>query len=409
MVCGLTANLLFLGYFKYMDFFIRNIDMMFRAEIPLLRIVLPLGISFFTITQIAFLVDSYEGDVEERKLLNYSLFVTFFPHLLAGPILHHKEMMPQFERVKNKVLNYKNLYLGFSLFFLGLFKKVVLADEFSPWVAAGFDGSASLNFVEAWLASLSYTLQLYFDFSGYSDMAVGIGWMFNISLPVNFNSPYKAASVIDFWKRWHMSLSDFITDYLYTPIVRTFGKVTFRNSMLAVFIAMLISGIWHGAGWTFIIWGAMHGLALVVNHNWRKRKIRMPRFLAAFITFNFVNVAFVLFRAKTLDSAFRVLKGMSGANGVMLHQSLGKNAVTSKLGLLGISYGGWLEGIKGNDWTCIMVIIGLLIVFFLRNTNEIAASLTPDWKTKTFVLLVIAACWSLTGMSRVSEFLYFQF
>jgi D-alanyl-lipoteichoic acid acyltransferase DltB (MBOAT superfamily) len=407
MVFGLTANLLFLGYFKYMDFFIRNFDTIFQTDIPLVKIMLPLGISFFTITQIAFLVDSYEGLVEERKLLNYALFVTFFPHLLAGPILHHKEMMPQFERVRNKVLNYKNLYLGLVLFFMGLFKKVILADEFSMWVAAGFDSPAHLNFFEAWLASLSYTLQLYFDFSGYSDMAVGIGWMFNISLPVNFNSPYKAVSVIDFWKRWHMTLSHFITTYLYTPIVRSFNAITFRNSMIAIFIAMLISGFWHGAGWTYILWGGMHGLALVVNHNWRKTKIKMPRLLACFITFNFVNASLVVFRAKTLDDSFRVLKGMVGGNGVMLHQSLGRNAVTSKLGALGVTFGGWLDGIKGNDWTYIMVIIGLVIVFIFRNTNEIVASVKPNWKT--FVLLVIVGFWSIMGMSRVSEFLYFQF
>lgn len=407
MVTGITGNLLFLGYFKYMDFFIRNVNLAFQAELPLLKIVLPLGISFFTITQIAFLVDSYEGLVEERKLLNYALFVTFFPHLLAGPILHHKEMMPQFERVRNKVLSYRNLYLGLVLFFLGLFKKVVLADEFSMWVAAGFDGTASLTFFEAWLASLSYTLQLYFDFSGYSDMAVGIGWMFNISLPVNFNSPYKAASVIDFWKRWHMTLAHFINTYLYAPIVRAFETVTFRSSLFAIFTAMLISGFWHGAGWTFILWGVMHGLALVINHTWRRRRLRIPRSLAVLITFLFVNASMVVFRAKSLADAWRVLRGMAGLNGVMLHHSLAKNPVTAKLGAVGVTFGGWLDGIKGNDWTYITVLIGLAIVFTCRNTNEIIARLKPDWKN--FVLLVVIACWSIMGLSRVSEFLYFQF
>ncbi len=198
---GLFANILFLGYFKYMDFFIGNVNGLFSADLPLLRIVLPLGISFFTITQIAFLVDSYEGLVKEKTLLSYALFVSFFPHLLAGPILHHKEMMPQFDALRSKVLNYKNLSLGLFLFFIGLFKKVVIADQLSAIVKAGFDTAPSLNFAEAWISSLSYTCQLYFDFSGYSDMAVGVGLMFNIVLPINFNSPYKAVNAIDFWKR----------------------------------------------------------------------------------------------------------------------------------------------------------------------------------------------------------------
>jgi alginate O-acetyltransferase complex protein AlgI len=219
-VFGIAANIALLCWFKYMDFFIGTTNGLLGAQLPLLKIVLPLGISFFTITQIAFLVDAYEGLVEERNLLNYSLFVTFFPHLLAGPILHHSDMMPQFERMRNKVVNWKNLYLGLMLFFLGLFKKVVLADTFSVWASAGFDTTQPLTLIPAWLASLSYTFQLYFDFSGYSDMAVGIGWMFNISLPINFNSPYKATGIIDFWKRWHITLTNFVTTYLYTESLR---------------------------------------------------------------------------------------------------------------------------------------------------------------------------------------------
>ncbi|HEY3308896.1 MAG TPA: MBOAT family O-acyltransferase, partial [Desulfuromonadaceae bacterium] len=284
-VIGIAANIGLLCWFKYMDFFIGTANGLLGTQLPLLKIVLPLGISFFTITQIAFLVDAYEGLVEERNLLNYALFVTFFPHLLAGPILHHKEMMPQFERMRNKVINWKNLYLGLMLFFLGLFKKVVMADTFSVWASAGFDSVQPLHLFAAWLASLSYTFQLYFDFSGYSDMAVGIGWMFNISLPINFNSPYKATGMIDFWKRWHITLTNFVTTYLYTPILRAFGRITFTNSLAAIFLAMLISGFWHGAGWTFIIWGGMHGLGLVVNHIWKKKKLPMPSFLGWLITF----------------------------------------------------------------------------------------------------------------------------
>jgi len=405
LVFGLTANILFLGYFKYMDFFINNANSLFAANLPLLHIVLPLGISFFTITQIAYLVDSYEGLVKEKNLLSYALFVTFFPHLLAGPILHHKEMMPQFETLRSKVVNYKNLSLGLFLFFIGLFKKVVIADTLSPTVKAGFDLAPTLNFVEAWITSLSYTCQLYFDFSGYSDMAVGVGLMFNIVLPLNFNSPYKALNVIDFWKRWHISLSNFITTYLYTPILRSCSKITFANSMLAIFAAMFISGFWHGAGWTFIIWGVLHGTALVINHNWKKRKVRMPKFLAWLITFNFINLSFIFFRAKGWDEAMKVVKGMFGLNGFIPAETAANfgfitvfRAEFWKTCLAGIS------GRNENFW----LLVGLLVfVLFLRNSNELTDEFKPSWKT--FAYTVIICFYTLLNMGKVSEFLYFQF
>ena len=403
-VFGVVANIILLGYFKYMDFFINNINHAFKLDIPFLHIVLPLGISFFTITQIAYLVDAYEGLVEERNLLNYALFVTFFPHLLAGPILHHMDMMPQFERMRNKVVNWKNLYLGLALFFIGLFKKVVIADQFASWATPGFDHSTSLNFFAAWFTSLSYTFQLYFDFSGYSDMAVGIGWMFNIRLPINFNTPYKATGIIDFWKRWHITLTNFITTYLFTPILRSFGRITFAGSLVAIFISMLIAGFWHGAGWTFIIWGGMHGGALVVNHLWRKRKLALPPFLAWLITFNFINLSFVFFRAKSWDSAMKVLEGMAGLNGVMLHKSLSK---VKFLQGMGIKFGAWLAGIEGSDRTYIMLIIAMLITHLSLNSMQIVERVKPTWRWT--ICMMVVSFWSLLNMNRVSEFLYFQF
>jgi D-alanyl-lipoteichoic acid acyltransferase DltB (MBOAT superfamily) len=407
-VFGILVNVLFLGYFKYMDFFIGNANTLLGTNLPLLKIVLPLGISFFTITQIAFLVDAYEGLVEERKLLNYALFVTFFPHLLAGPILHHKEMMPQFDRTRNKVLNYKNLSLGIYLFFIGLFKKIILADQFSVWAKAGFDTATSLNLLEAWTASIAYTFQLYFDFSGYSDMAIGVGLMFNIRLPINFNSPYKAVNIIEFWKRWHITLSNFITTYLYTPIVRSFSKITFTKSMIAIFVAMFISGFWHGAGWTFIIWGSLHGAALVVNHYWRKLKIRMPAFLGWFITFNFINLAFVFFRAKEWKDALKVFRGMFGMSGVMLPRGYAK--LTFLKGL-DIQFGkDWLDAVKGGvhiDTVIWTTIISFVIILAARNSNQMTGEFRPGWRSLVFIVFV--AFWSFFNMSKVSEFLYFQF
>jgi len=404
LIFALIANIGLLCWFKYMDFFILTANNVTGSHLPLLRIILPLGISFFTITQIAFLIDAYEGLVKERNLLNYALFVTFYPHLLAGPILHHKDMMPQFDRLKNKVLNWKNLYFGCMLFFFGLFKKVIIADTFTPWATAGFNSLEPLTLVPAWLTSLSYTFQLYFDFSGYSDMAVGIGWMFNISLPINFNSPLKASGMIDFWKRWHISLTNFITTYLYTPILRAFQKITFTTSLVAIFLSMLISGFWHGAGWTYIIWGGLHGVGLVVNHIWKKKKYRMPSFIAWFLTFNYVNVSFVFFRSKTVGGAMHLLAGMAGLNGVMLDKSLEKITFLRNAGL---TFGPWLASIEGNDKTWIFSITALLVVVFCKNSAELVARVRPQFHW--LMLLLCIAFWSLFEMNKVSEFLYFQF
>jgi len=215
---GIAFNLLLLGYFKYSDFLIENINIVFDANLSLLYLTLPLAISFFTFQQIAYLVDSYKGNTNEHDFLNYIVFVTFFPQLIAGPIVHHKEMMPQFSCLKNKVINHKNIILGIFIFSIGLFKKVVIADTFSVWASVGFDVNQQLHLIEAWFTSLSYTFQLYFDFSGYTDMAVGLALLFNIRLPINFNSPYKSKNIQDFWRRWHITLSRFLRDYLYIPL-----------------------------------------------------------------------------------------------------------------------------------------------------------------------------------------------
>ena len=404
-ITGLVGNLVLLGVFKYTDFVIGNVNYIAGTRFALLKIVLPLGISFFTITQIAFLVDCYEGLVKERKLLNYSLFVTFFPHLLAGPILHHKEMMPQFDRIRNKVINYRNLCIGSYIFFIGLFKKIIIADSFSAVVANGFDTAKSLNGVEGWVASLSYTLQLYYDFSGYSDMAVGVGLMFNIVLPWNFNSPYKSLNVIQFWQRWHMTLSNFITTYLYTPILRASSSMTFSRSMVAIFVAMLISGFWHGAGWNFIVWGGLHGSALVVNHCWRKKKIKMPTVAAWLITFLFVNVSFVFFRAKGIPEALKVLKAMVGLGSPLFPD----DSIKITLSMFGKSHI-WktiLTNLRGNDSTLWMLLGLLLFTFTAKNSIQLSETYKPDWKHLVFILVI--SMYAILNMGKVSEFLYFQF
>ncbi len=218
LTIGIIGNVGLLGYFKYADFFISNVNFVTGSDIPLLHLALPLAISFFTFQQIAYLVDSYRGETKEYDFLNYAVFVTFFPQLIAGPIMHHKEMMPQFANVRNKLINFKNILLGLFIFSIGLFKKVVIADTFAVWATNGFDNAEVLTFFEAWATSFSYTFQLYFDFSGYTDMAIGAALLFNIKLPINFNSPYKALNIQDFWRRWHITLSRFLKDYIYIPL-----------------------------------------------------------------------------------------------------------------------------------------------------------------------------------------------
>ena len=310
LLVGILFNLSLLGYFKYMDFFITNINYLVGTNIELFNYALPLAISFFTLQQIAFIIDSYENLVKERNFINYSLFVTFFPQLIAGPIVHHKGMMPQFESLKSKIFNKSNIKLGFFIFSIGAFKKIVLADTFAVWSDLGFSNSDSLTFLQAWITSLSYSFQLYFDFSGYTDMAIGLAFMFNISIPHNFDSPFKATNIIDFWKRWHMTLTNFIASYIYTPLLMSFKKINLFNAMLTTFITMQIAGIWHGAEWKYIVFGTLHSSALVLNHLWKSYKFKMNKILGWLITFLFVSITFTIFRGDDLNQSFNIIKTM---------------------------------------------------------------------------------------------------
>ena len=379
LLFGILFNISLLAYFKYTDFFLENFNGIFGSDIPLSHIVLPLGISFFTFTQIAFLVDSYKQEVKEVDLTRYMLFVTYFPHLLAGPILHHKEMMPQFASRWNWAIRWRNLADGLFLFSIGLFKKVIIADYFASYANDFYFNTENLVLLTAWAASLSYSLQLYFDFSGYTDMAIGVSLMFNIKLPINFNSPYKATSIQDFWRRWHMTLSRFLRDYIYIPLGgnRTGNARTYLNLMTT----FILGGIWHGAGWTYVFWGFLHGAALVINHAWKSFGLKLPTILAWFITFNFVNVAWVFFRAPSWDDAINVLSAM-------------------------IDFGDFevMELLATMYW---QIALGILIVLIFKNSNELLAKQKSDNRFVLYVtaMLVVA----ILSLSKVSEFIYFQF
>ncbi|MFA6190725.1 MAG: MBOAT family protein [Sulfurimonas sp.] len=397
---GIIGNIGLLGYFKYSNFFLENFNGIFGSNIPLPHIILPLGISFFTFTQIAFLVDSYKQEVKEYDLLRYMLFVTFFPHLLAGPILHHKEMMPQFANLKNKAINYRNIALGLFLFSAGLFKKVVIADTFAAWATNGFDKTESLNLLEAWATSLSYTFELYFDFSGYTDMAIGAALLFNIRLPINFDSPYKALNIQDFWRRWHITLSRFLRDYIYIPLGGNRGN-SFRtyNNILATFI---IGGIWHGAGWTFIFWGFLHGMALVVHRFWSGFNLTMPKVLAWFITFNFVNIAWIFFRAKEWEDALKVLRGMFFGAFILPYEVIEKFPSLSF-----IHQGDVFAQIDASDDGILWLIGAFIVILAFKNSFYFTQNFVPNIKNALLMYLFFVL--SFLHFTRVSEFLYFNF
>lgn len=396
---AISANLVLLGYFKYANFFILLFDKLFNSNYHINPIILPLGISFFTFTQIAYLVDVYRKTSHEYNFIHYLLFVTYFPHLIAGPVLHHKQMMPQLAKRNTFRINPTNIAVGLTFFTFGLAKKLLLADSLadyaSPVFNAANDGHMLMLF-ESWIGALAYSLQLYFDFSGYSDMAVGLSLMFNIRLPRNFDSPYKARNIIDFWRRWHITLSDFLRDYLYIPLGGNRKGQLRRYANLMT--TMLLGGLWHGAGLTFVVWGGLHGLYIITNHLWHEIKVRMGwrkknsksvNLISMFLTFVAVTVAWVFFRADSFASARAILSGMSGINGISLPKSLtselsfvaGVNSSTIRIIFDG------LVPHKNFDalWALFYISLGLILVFISPNVQEILNKYNPTWENNVDV------------------------
>jgi len=362
LLVGIAFNVAFLGYFKYSNFLVGAVNDAFGTQMVLARIILPLGISFITFQKIAFLVDVHAGRVESFTLQDYCLFVLFFPQLIAGPIVHYREMMPQFQRLSCR-FDKDNVSVGLTLFAFGLFEKAFLADNVAQLVTPIYEkanSGSSMALVPAWIAAVGFTLQIYFDFSGYTDMALGIARLFGVRLPPNFNSPLRASSIIDFWQRWHMTLTRFLTAYIYNPLLLWLtrrraarGRPAFagRNKGLGAFVellmfptllTMLVAGIWHGAGYTFILWGVVHGLFLTVNHAWRllgpklwRDKSSYARFMqpAGFlITFTCVAASMVIFRAANLKTATDLLQGMLGLHGSGLRSAVDLKSVASWIG-----------------------------------------------------------------------------
>jgi alginate O-acetyltransferase complex protein AlgI len=406
---GIIGNLGLLGYFKYADFLIDNINAAFDIGFISPHLLLPLGISFFTFTQIAYLVDSYRGEAREYDFLNYALFVTFFPHLIAGPILHHGEMMSQFKSRWTLVMRYRNIALGLFIFSIGLFKKVVIADTFAVWANAGFEGGETLDFFSAWATSLSYTFQLYFDFSGYCDMAIGAALLFNIWLPINFNSPYQALDIQDFWRRWHMTLSRYLRDYLYIPLGG--NRCSTPRVYLNLMATFILGGLWHGASWMFVLWGAFHGLALVIHRAWSGFGLRMPKAMAWLLTFNFINLTWIFFRADTPENAWRIIRGMADIKSVFDLTAL--HVPTDSL-----VWGGWFSdyllrwlpaGLAANI-LCFVAILLTLGIISRRNSFELMVDVDGQGAAKfSGALVLFCIAMYSTMVTTSSIFLYFNF
>jgi alginate O-acetyltransferase complex protein AlgI len=423
---GVIFNLLLLGYYKYANFFVHTADRLFGLNWEIAHIFLPLGISFFTFTQIAYLVDAYHGVTNAYDFFYYAAFVTFFPHLIAGPIVAYRRLMPQFAVPANYLCRAEHLADGLSMFSFGLAKKVIIADGLAPASSSIFDQLAPGGHVPlllAWFGALAYTFQLYFDFSGYSDMAIGLARMFNIQFPLNFNSPYKAVDIADFWRRWHMTLSHFLRNHLYIPLGG--NRKGEPRRYLNLMITMLLGGLWHGAGWTFVFWGGLHGLYLVIHRFWEYAvkdvgwmRSRLPNFLGRLVTFLAVVIAWVFFRANNFKQATVMLLGMMGVHGLGLPFSLA--VLFQKFGLA--------KNVVCAAWSLVpdlasamgMLALAAAIAFFAPNNNEIFRLAEKDaapvsepryWHSTVDWGLVSAAImiFSILHLNSLSEFLYFRF
>lgn len=391
VIAGIFVNLGVIGYYKYFNFFAENFAAAFGMSYESINLFLPLGISFFTFQQIACLVDTYKGEMEKVSFAEYILFVTFFPQLIAGPIVRAKDIIPQVIHLGEKI-NVEEIKFGLCLFSFGLFKKVIIADYFSPVVGIVYSQPKAANFFDALLGTLAYTLQIYFDFSGYSDMALGLGMLFGIRLPINFDSPYKSCSIIEFWRRWHITLSGFLRDYLYIPLGGS------RNGELRKYcnllLTMLLGGLWHGAGWTFVFWGGIHGFYLVGNHFWRKHKYNLSVGKAWVLTFVSVWFAWIFFRADSVGDVLYIFHALAGGNGFSWGESL---LAAENYKLVSISA---------------KIICAIALCRYLPNAFQLAGklSLLPQvCYALVGGLLLAYTMHVMTYDNRVSEFLYFQF
>lgn len=410
---GLLGNLGFLFYYKYFNFFMDTACTFNGKSWEWRYIVLPLGISFFTFQQVSYILDFYHDNEDMNySFIEYASFVSFFPQLVAGPIVLHDELIPQLRDKRNKCVNYENMSQGLYAFSRGLGKKVLLADFFSKIVTIGYSDVASMNTGTALFVMLAYTLQIYFDFSGYCDMAIGIGKMFNIEFPVNFDSPYKAKTIQEFWNRWHKTLTRFFTKYVYIPLGG--NRKGIGRTLWNTFIVFLLSGLWHGANWTFILWGTLHGLLMIVEKgmvhlgiNDYLNKNRVWRILYGIYVFFFINITWIIFRAQNLSEAGRFIKSIL-SGGWILHESI-LETVEKLIEWRFLSRIGLHVFMEGHTEIIVVFfsLFAYLIVLLGKNTQEKMKQNAFDWRSAISTMILFI--WSIISLSDVSEFLYFNF
>lgn len=406
LVIGLLLNLGILFFFKYYDFFIGNVNAVFKTDIGLLRVVLPLGISFYTFQQLSYVIDSYKQECEKYNLVEYAAYVSFFPQLIAGPIVYHDELIPQFRDKSRKQFNPESFSKGIYAFSLGLAKKVLVADTFSKIVTIGYENINALNTPSILLVMFCYAMQIYFDFSGYCDMAYGIGYLFNVELPVNFNSPYKADSIADVWNRWHMTLNRFFIKYVYIPLGG--NRRGTARTYLNILIVFFVSGVWHGANWTFIVWGITNGVAIVLNRLFSKPYKKLPKTLRIGMTFLFFTSTLTLFRAESINQIkalwTRVFHGGFGEIYTPITDQFNDLTEMKFLYRAGVS-----KVITAQPWVFVVLFTLLVTIacFTMHNTQEKVADMR--YTNRRIVTIVLLIVWSVMSLSEVSEFLYFNF
>ena len=373
LIIAILFNISLLIFFKYLDFLIININYLFGSSFKEFILPFPLALSFFTLQQITFLVNCYDKQIIKVKFIDYFNYVSFFPQLIAGPIVLFKDLNYKLN-IKNRKINYSNIYKGLTFISIGLFKKIVIADNLFHLSDYGFTNLDNITIIDSWIASTAFSLQFYFDFSGYADIAIGSALLFNIRLPINFNSPFKSVSVIDFWKRWHITLSNFITNYMYFPLIKYFENKYFYN-IFSIILVMTVAGIWHGPRWTYVIFGLMHGLALSFNHLFN---FRLNKIISIFITFIFVNFSFIFFNSKTINNALNMISKMFKFNNLEYNYNLNN---------------------------ILFIFFAMIIVFCLKNSNKIF-NIKPSFKnTFLIIILLIVSIFNL----EEKRFIYFDF
>ena len=402
LITGIVFNLLVLFFFKYLDFFLSNLGILMEIEFSKYNLAFPLALSFFTLQQITYLVDVYESNVKPKSLKEHFLFVSFFPQLIAGPIVYYKNLVPQFQNQENNKINLSNVSLGIFYFSIGIFKKSI-GDYLGTFADVGFNNFEYLTLVDSWIASYSFTLQLYFDFCGYTDMALGSALLFNIKLPRNFNNPLMSLGMINFWKNWHITLTSFIFAYVYTPILKSFNSISYFKIMFVTLLCFLITGLWHGASWGFLIFGAINGLGVVINHLFNKLNFKLPSLISWILTILTFNISCIFFRSENLNQSYQIIKKMFDLNNIVLPVYFNQTFLSKFNFFIMRDHSIYSQDLVMNIKIILIVTFGLFIFKYINLVNKFKINYI-------YVALIVVMIVLSVFMQQYSyPFIYFKF